>query len=53
MAQKLTEEARALGRRGGVKRMLALTPAERTALGRLAAAGRWRKWREQQERKAS
>lgn len=38
----------ALGRRGGARSRINLTPEERTALARKAAAARWEKRKEQQ-----
>ena len=34
-----------LGRKGGKARQAALTPEQRTALGKKASAARWAKWR--------
>lgn len=53
MAQRsLVEEARAMGRRGGVKRMLLMTPQERRAFAKLGSDTRWGKI-PQKEQKAS
>ena len=47
----MDKNAAALGRKGGLARALALTPAQRSASARKAALERWRKWREQQKEK--